>query len=74
MRPFADIKADSSLGRCGDKFRNETNHLHRACYVSAARGGRYFTTLQTSGGGLSGQPFKFRNQMLERFEILNCSH
>jgi len=74
MRPFADIKSDSSLGRGRDKFRNETNHLHHACHVSAARGWRYFTTPRPSSGRLPGQSFEFRNQMLECVEILDGRH
>jgi hypothetical protein len=63
MRRFAVIEADSPQKTGRDKFRNATIHLHRACHVSAARGWRYFTTPQRSGGWLPGQPFEFRNEM-----------
>ena len=74
MRRFADIKADSSLGRGRDKFRNETNHLRRPCDASAPKGRGYSTTPRRSGGWLPSQSFEFRNQMLECFEIADCCH
>ena len=42
--------------------------------ASAPRGRRYCTTPRRSGGRLPGQPFEFRNQMLECFEIADCCH
>jgi hypothetical protein len=74
MRPFADIKADSSLRRGRDKFRNETNHLRRPCDASAPKGRGYFTTPRRSGGWLPSQSFEFRNQMLQCVEILDGRH
>jgi hypothetical protein len=74
MRRFAVIEKGKPKGKGRDNFWNATNHLHRACHVSAARGWRQYTTPRPSGGRLPSQPFEFRNQMLECVEILNGRH
>ena len=55
-------------------FRSATYHLRRAYDASAPKGRGYCTTPRRSGGRLSSQPFEFRNQMLECFEILDGRH
>ena len=74
MRRFADIKADSSLGRGRDRFRGATHHLRRAYDASAPKGRGYCTTPRRSGGWFPSQSFEFRYQMLECFEIADCCH
>jgi hypothetical protein len=74
MRCSAVIEVGSPLGRGRGRFRNAANRPHRACHAFAARGWKCCTSPRRSGGGLPSQSFKFRNQMLERLEILDCRH
>jgi len=74
MRRSAVIEAESPPGRGRDRFRSATYHLRRAYDASAPKGRGYCTTPRRSGGRLSSQPFEFRNQMLECFEILDGRH
>jgi len=72
--PFAVIEADSPPSRGRGRFQSATHHPRRACDASAPKGRGYRMTPRCSGGWLSSQSFKFRNQMLEGFEIADCCH
>ncbi len=73
MRHFAVIKKGKQRGRGRENFWNATNHLHCASRASAQVGGG-IARPRGSGSRLPGQSFEFRNEMLERLEVLDCGH
>ncbi len=59
----------------GPRQVSEREVLFAPCGLrTAASGRRSATSHRRSGGRLAGQPFEFRNQMLECVEILDGRH
>jgi hypothetical protein len=70
MRRFADIKADTSLGRGRDRFRSATYHLRRACDATAPKGRGTARLLGVQAAGCPASPSSSETRCLSASRLL----